>query len=112
MVLIGPNGQEWRCAGQVLRTDDLTDSAARMREKLVRLKCPFPINSGVLHTPRHPARLWHPCAAEPWLHDHARVRLMAVVVCVARLRNPEVAQNATSDAVEVHHCAQARVSPQ
>ena len=26
MVLIGPNGQEWRCAGQVLRTDDLTDS--------------------------------------------------------------------------------------
>ena len=30
MVLIGPNGQEWRYAGQVLRTDDLTVILAKM----------------------------------------------------------------------------------
>ena len=29
MALIGPNGQEWRCAEQVLRTDDLTDFPAK-----------------------------------------------------------------------------------
>ena len=41
MALIGPNGQEWRCAGQVLRTDDLTDSGKMAAGRAVRCRAPL-----------------------------------------------------------------------